>query len=122
MEITLPAARLTNPFVSGQEKMERSFARFEDMWVLCTTWCLVRIPECSCRVPKVKRGFCFVCVELKERPKDTTVKLWSMKTRRLAEDLPGHEDEVFAVDWDPLGACAASGGKDRVLKIWKGAS
>lgn len=53
---------------------------------------------------------------------DTTVKLWSMRTRRLAEDLPGHEDEVFAVDWDPLGACAASGGKDRVLKIWKGAS
>ncbi len=54
--------------------------------------------------------------------KDTTVKLFNIRSRRLQEDLPGHEDEVFAVDWDPLGACAASGGKDRVLKIWKGAN
>ncbi len=34
------------------------------------------------------------------------------------EDLPGHADEVFAVDWSPTGIAGASGGKDRVLKMY----
>lgn len=34
-------------------------------------------------------------------------------------DLPGHADEVYAVDWSPDGSKVVSGGKDRVLKIWK---
>ena len=34
-------------------------------------------------------------------------------------DLPGHEDQVFAVDWAPDGQKVVSGGKDRVLKIWR---
>ena len=54
--------------------------------------------------------------------KDSTVKLWNMKTKRLDEDLPGHADEVYCIDWDPSGGAAASGGKDRVLRIWKGAN
>jgi ribosome assembly protein 4 len=29
--------------------------------------------------------------------KDTTLKVWSMATYKLAVDLPGHQDEVFAV-------------------------
>ena len=42
-----------------------------------------------------------------------------MRTRKLKLDLPGHADEVFAVDWSPDGAMVASGGKDRVLKLWR---
>jgi ribosome assembly protein 4 len=44
--------------------------------------------------------------------------MWDMKTLKLREDLPGHADEVFAVDWSPDGEKVASGGKDRVLKLW----
>lgn len=33
------------------------------------------------------------------------------------EDLPGHADEVFAVDWSTDGLRVASGGKDKVLKL-----
>jgi len=28
--------------------------------------------------------------------KDTTLKVWNMRTYKLAMDLPGHEDEVFS--------------------------
>ncbi|KAJ3088332.1 hypothetical protein HK102_009011 [Quaeritorhiza haematococci] len=38
-------------------------------------------------------------------------------TMKLMEDLPGHSDEVFAVDWSCDGSKVASGGKDRVLKM-----
>lgn len=40
-----------------------------------------------------------------------------MKTKKLAVDLPGHADEVFAVDWSTDGMRVASGGKDKVLKL-----
>jgi ribosome assembly protein 4 len=33
--------------------------------------------------------------------------------------LPGHSDEVFAIDWAPDGRKVVSGGKDKLLKIWK---
>ena len=42
-----------------------------------------------------------------------------MKTRKLKLDLPGHADEVFAVDWSPDGSAVASGGKDKILKLWR---
>ena len=42
-----------------------------------------------------------------------------MRTRKLKVDLPGHADEVFTVDWAPDGSGVASGGKDRVLKLWR---
>nr|ADE77255.1 unknown [Picea sitchensis] len=41
-----------------------------------------------------------------------------MRTLKLREDLPGHADEVFSVDWSPDGEKVASGGKDRLLKLW----
>jgi WD40 repeat protein len=41
--------------------------------------------------------------------KDTTLKVWDIRTRKLRTDLPGHEDEVFAVDWSPDGYKVASG-------------
>ena len=42
-----------------------------------------------------------------------------MQTRKLKEELPGHADEVYAVDWSPDGRHVASGGKDRNLKMWQ---
>ncbi|CAM9897600.1 unnamed protein product, partial [Choristocarpus tenellus] len=32
--------------------------------------------------------------------------------------LPGHADEVYALDWSPNGSAVASGSKDRTIKIW----
>lgn len=61
--------------------------------------------------------------------KDTTLKVWDMRTHKLASgkrhfqvtqsrinrslDLPGHKDEVYAVDWSPDGQKVGSGGKDK---------
>lgn len=44
-----------------------------------------------------------------------------MRERRLLLDLPGHGDEVFSVDWSPDGERVCSGGKDTILKFWRGA-
>jgi ribosome assembly protein 4 len=49
--------------------------------------------------------------------RDSTLKIWDLKTRKLKLDLPGHSDEVFAVDWSPTGDKAASGGKDKLLRM-----
>lgn len=40
--------------------------------------------------------------------------MWDVKTGKLHTDLPGHQDEVFAVDWSPDGKKVSSGGKDKV--------
>ena len=42
-----------------------------------------------------------------------------MKTKKLENDLPGHGDEIYAVDWSPDGQRVVSGGKDKVLRIWR---
>ncbi|KAF2293450.1 hypothetical protein GH714_001880 [Hevea brasiliensis] len=52
--------------------------------------------------------------------KDSTLKVWDIRTRKLKQDLPGHADEVYAIDWSPDGEKVASGGKDGVLKLWMG--
>ncbi len=49
--------------------------------------------------------------------RDSTLKVWDMKTKKIKMDLPGHADEVYSVDWSPAGDKAASGGKDRLLKM-----
>ena len=41
-----------------------------------------------------------------------------MKTKKLHLDLPGHGDEVFAVDWSPDSQRVVSGGRDKILKLW----
>ena len=46
--------------------------------------------------------------------KDTTIKVWDLVTKKLKNDLPGHDDEVFAVDWASDGQIIASGGRDKV--------
>ncbi|KAF2307440.1 hypothetical protein GH714_028626 [Hevea brasiliensis] len=38
--------------------------------------------------------------------------VWDIRTRKLKQDLPGHADEVYAIDWSPDGEKVASGGKD----------
>lgn len=47
-----------------------------------------------------------------------TFQIWDIRTHKLKMDLPGHADEVYTVDWSPDGEKVASGGKDRVLKLW----
>ena len=47
------------------------------------------------------------------------MKVWDIKTKKLMYDLPGHADEVFCLDWSPDGKKVVSGGKDKLLKIWK---
>ncbi|KAG5377263.1 hypothetical protein IGI04_041859 [Brassica rapa subsp. trilocularis] len=46
--------------------------------------------------------------------------VWEIGTKKLKHDLPGHKDEVWAVDWSPDGEKVASGGLDKALKLWKG--
>ena len=46
------------------------------------------------------------------------MKLWDMTTRNLMMDLPGHADQIYALDWSVDGAYVASGGKDRQVKLW----
>ncbi|SBT35873.1 ribosome assembly protein 4, putative (RSA4) [Plasmodium ovale wallikeri] len=40
------------------------------------------------------------------------------KEKTLLVDLPGHADAIYAVDWSNDGRFVASGGKDKLLKIW----
>ena len=49
--------------------------------------------------------------------KDSTLKLWNLKTFKIKVDLPGHEDEVYCVDF--VADKDASGGRDRMIKIWR---
>lgn len=54
--------------------------------------------------------------------KDSTLKLWDMRTKKLKFDLPGHADEVFSVDWSLCvgeGSRVVSGGRDRTIKFWR---
>lgn len=45
--------------------------------------------------------------------------MWDVKTGKLHKDLPGHQDEVYAVDWAPDGQKVASGGRDKAVRLWK---
>ena len=41
-----------------------------------------------------------IIVFLNSASKDSTMKLWNVKnTKKAAYTLPGHEDEVYALDW-----------------------
>ena len=63
--------------------------------------------------------------------KDSTAKLWDISALSSSstvgkilktsakETLPGHADEVYALDWCPISGAVATGSKDRTIKIWK---
>lgn len=51
--------------------------------------------------------------------KDTTIKVWDAKKCSLVSDLPGHQDEVYAIDWAPVGDKIGSAGKDKMVRIWR---
>lgn len=51
--------------------------------------------------------------------RDHTLKVWNVRTAKLAEDLPGHDDEVYAVDWSADGQRVGSGGKDKAVRLWR---
>lgn len=46
-------------------------------------------------------------------------QVWDMKTKKLSVELPGHADQVFSVDWAPTSTSVASGGRDKILKLWR---
>lgn len=47
--------------------------------------------------------------------KDSTLKLWDLKTFKIRVDLPGHSDEVYCVDF--VADKIASGGRDKKVKM-----
>lgn len=49
---------------------------------------------------------------------DNCITVWNVATKKLEQELPGHADEVFAVDWASDGSRVASGGKDKIIKLW----
>lgn len=60
--------------------------------------------------------------------KDSTVKVWRARFGGSEGPAPkpvavstcsGHADEVYALDWSPNGEMVASGGRDRLVKIWR---
>ena len=73
--------------------------------------------------------------------KDSTIKVWAVgggggggevgakgkgkgsgkggAKGRMAMELPGHADEVYACDWSANGEQVASGGKDHMVKVWR---
>lgn len=56
-------------------------------------------------------------IELFFITKSLNISVWSIKEKKLKQELPGHADEVFALDWAPDGSRVASGGKDKILKL-----
>jgi len=48
---------------------------------------------------------------------DSTLKVWDCRKHGLAEELPGHADDVYAVDWSVDGQRVGSGGKDKEVRL-----
>jgi ribosome assembly protein 4 len=47
--------------------------------------------------------------------KDSTLKVWNVRTKKMELDLPGHADEVYAVDWSPM---VGRAGLNPTLKLY----
>uniref|UniRef100_A0A5K3FYK8 WD_REPEATS_REGION domain-containing protein n=1 Tax=Mesocestoides corti TaxID=53468 RepID=A0A5K3FYK8_MESCO len=69
-------------------------------------------------VAEVRRWVQEAAVQNEVKKKSDTKQPFQRK-RHILHDLPGHSDAVYALDWSPDGQRVVSGGKDRVLKIWR---
>ncbi len=49
---------------------------------------------------------------------DRTVKIWSVKSRKVVGTLLGHSGGVNSIAFSPNGKYLASGSNDNMLKIW----
>jgi WD40 repeat protein len=54
-------------------------------------------------------------------PWDNWIGVWDAATGRLLHHLSGHTNGVMAVHWSPDGKYLASGGGDRVIRVWDAA-
>ncbi|MBD2568630.1 protein kinase domain-containing protein [Anabaena lutea] len=50
--------------------------------------------------------------------RDTTIKLWDVKTGNLLQTLTGHSYTVWSVAYSPNGQTLASGSSDKTIKLW----
>ncbi len=49
---------------------------------------------------------------------DKTIKLWNIETGAEIGKLSGHDDRVYTITFSPDGKTLASGGEDRIIKLW----
>lgn len=50
---------------------------------------------------------------------DTSVRVWSPKTRQTKVTYSGHTKSVLAVSWSPDGKYIASSGLDQTIHVWE---
>jgi WD40 repeat protein len=53
------------------------------------------------------------------RSSDKKVKIWDLGTRQCTQTIAEHQDQVWAVAYNPSGALLASGGDDKALIVYK---
>lgn len=53
-----------------------------------------------------------------EGPLYGEIKLWDVKSGKLALELPSENDFIWAVDFSPDGTSLATGGHNQTIKIW----
>ncbi|HEY8947239.1 MAG TPA: hypothetical protein VIM73_23505, partial [Polyangiaceae bacterium] len=53
---------------------------------------------------------------------DRRVRVWDLATKRRLLDLPGHEGKVFTVHYSSDGSLLASGGEDKITRIYDSAT
>ena len=50
---------------------------------------------------------------------DNLIKLWNLKTGRMAKTFSGHRDDITALEFTPNNKVLVSGSKDKTVKVWQ---